>query len=200
MRPATESRCEPPRDARQALGVRHLRQLEHAGCAEVLIGFESTSFSAVNGVEQRSNWKARKVDHYLEAIRKLQDRGVRVNGCFVLGLDTTGTESFEEIWNFVQQSGLYDIQITVQTAFPATPLYARLKQEGRILRDEAWDLCTLFDVNFQPANMSVAELEAGLRNLISRVYQDDVVAARRSAFQRNYRRKHRQSMTRTAAA
>jgi hypothetical protein len=123
---------------------------------------------------------------------------VRVNGCFVLGLDSTGTESFEEIWNFVQQSGLYDIQITVQTAFPATPLYTRLKQEGRILRDEAWDLCTLFDVNFQPAKMSVSELEAGLRNLIHRVYEDDVVAARRSAFQRNYRRKHHQRCARPA--
>ena len=166
--------------------------LHDAGCAEVLIGFESTTFSAVNGIEQRSNWKARRVDHYLEAIRKIQDRGVRVNGCFVLGLDSTGTESFEEIWGFVQQSGLYDIQITVQTAFPATPLYTRLKQEGRILRDEAWDLCTLFDVNFQPAKMSVPELEAGLRNLIHRVYEHDVVAARRAAFQRNYRRKHRQ--------
>ena len=174
--------------------------LHEAGCAEVLIGFESTTFSAVNGVEQRSNWKARKVDHYLEAIRKIQDRGVRVNGCFVLGLDTTGTESFEEIWNFVQQSGLYDIQITVQTAFPATPLYARLKQEGRILRDETWDLCTLFDVNFQPARMSVSELEAGLRKLIHRVYQDDVVAARRSAFQRNYRRKQRKHRAIATAA
>jgi len=170
--------------------------LHDAGCAEVLIGFESTTFSAVNGVEQRSNWKARKVDSYLEAIRKIQDRGVRVNGCFVLGLDSTGTESFEEIWNFVQQSGLYDIQITVQTAFPATPLYTRLKQEGRILRDQAWDMCTLFDVNFQPAKMSVSELEAGLRNLIHRVYEDDIVAARRAAFQRNYRRKHRQQIAR----
>jgi len=172
--------------------------LHDSGCAEVLIGFESTTFSAVNGIEQRSNWKARKVDHYLEAIRKIQDRGVRVNGCFVLGLDSTGTESFEEIWSFVQQSGLYDIQITVQTAFPATPLYTRLKQQGSILRDEAWDMCTLFDVNFLPAKMSVSELEAGLRSLIQRVYEDDVVAARRSAFQRNYRRKHRQQIARRA--
>jgi radical SAM superfamily enzyme YgiQ (UPF0313 family) len=173
--------------------------LHDAGCAEVLIGFESTTFAAVNGVEQRSNWKARKVVSYLDAIRKIQDRGVRVNGCFVLGLDSTGTESFEEIWNFVQQSGLYDIQITVQTAFPATPLYTRLKQEGRILRDEAWDMCTLFDVNFQPAKMSVSELEAGLRSLIHRIYEDEVVAARRSAFQRSYRRKHRQSIAKLMA-
>jgi hypothetical protein len=95
------------------------------------------------------------------------------------------------VWEFVRQSGLYDVQITVQTAFPGTPLYARLKQEGRILRDEAWEMCTLFDVSFQPAKMSVAELEAGLRGLISRVYSDEVTEARRAAFRRNYRRKLR---------
>lgn len=166
--------------------------LADAGCAEVLIGFESTTFAAVDGVEQRANWKAKRVDSYLEAIRKIQDRGVRVNGCFVLGLDTTGTESFEEIFEFVRQSGLYDMQITVQTAFPGTPLYARLKQEGRILRDEAWEMCTLFDVNFQPAKMSVGELEAGLRDLIGRVYDDGFTDARRAGFRRNVRERIRQ--------
>jgi len=166
--------------------------LADAGCAEILIGFESTTFSAVDGLEQRANWKARKVDSYLEAIRKVQDRGVRVNGCFILGLDGTGTESFDQIWEFVRQSGLYDVQITVQTAFPGTPLYARLKQEGRILREEAWELCTLFDVNFQPAKMSVTELESGLRNLISRVYSDEVTEARRATFRSNFRKKVRE--------
>jgi len=166
--------------------------LADAGCAEILIGFESTTFSAVDGLEQRANWKAQKVDSYLEAIRKVQDRGVRVNGCFILGLDGTGTESFDQIWEFIRQSGLYDVQITVQTAFPGTPLYARLKQEGRILREEAWELCTLFDVNFQPAKMSVTELESGLRNLISRVYSDEVTEARRATFRSNFRKKVRE--------
>jgi radical SAM superfamily enzyme YgiQ (UPF0313 family) len=168
-----------------------LDMLRDAGCAEILIGFEGTTFSGIDGVEQRTNWKARRVESYLEAIRRIQDRGVRVNGCFILGLDGAGTESFDAIWEFVQQSGLYDIQITVQTAFPGTPLYTRLKQEGRILRDEAWDLCTLFDVNFRPAQMSVAELEAGLRSLVSRIYSDEVTKARRAAFHRHYHRKLR---------
>lgn len=169
-----------------------LDMLRDAGCAEILIGFEGTTFSGIDGVEQRTNWKARRVESYLEAIRRIQDRGVRVNGCFILGLDGTGTESFDAIWEFVQQSGLYDIQITVQTAFPGTPLYKRLKQEGRILRDEAWELCTLFDVNFQPAKMTVAELEAGMRSLVSQIYSDEVTKARRAAFHRNYRRTLRQ--------
>jgi radical SAM superfamily enzyme YgiQ (UPF0313 family) len=106
----------------------------------------------------------------------------------ILGLDGTGTDSFDQIWEFVRQSGVYDVQITVQTAFPGTPLYARLKREGRIVREEAWELCTLFDVNFQPAKMSVAELEGGLRSLISRLYSDEVTEERRAAFRRNYRK------------
>ena len=174
-----------------------LDMLRDAGCAEVLIGFESTTFSGVDGIEQRVNWKAKRVDTYLEAIRKIQDRGVRVNGCFILGLDGTGPESFDQIWEFVQLSGLYDVQITVQTAFPGTPLYTRLKNEGRILRDEAWELCTLFDVNFQPAKMTVAELEAGLRTLGSRIYSDECTQKRRSDFRRNYIASHRNNNSQT---
>lgn len=168
-----------------------LQRMRDAGCAEVLIGLESTSFAALDGLEQQSNWKAKKVDRYLDAVRCIQDHGIRVNGCFVLGLDGAGTQSFDEIWEFVQQSGLYDVQITVQTAFPGTPLYQRLKGEGRLLREEAWELCTLFDVNFQPARMSVAELEKGLRDLGKLIYSEECTQHRREEFHRNYRAKRR---------
>lgn len=168
-----------------------LQMMRDAGCAEVLIGLESTSFAGLNGLEQHSNWKAKKVDHYLEAVRRIQDHGIRVNGCFVLGLDGTDTRSFDDVWDFVQRSGLYDVQITVQTAFPGTPLYERLKREDRLLREEAWELCTLFDVNFQPAQMSVAELEKGLRELGKLIYSDECTQRRREEFHRNYRAKRR---------
>jgi radical SAM superfamily enzyme YgiQ (UPF0313 family) len=127
----------------------------------------------------------------MEAIQRIQDRGITVNGCFVLGLDGAGLESFEDIWKFVQESGLYEVQITVQTPFPGTPLYERLKREGRLLREGAWEFCTLFDVNFQPAKMTVAELEAGLRSLASRIYSTEFTAERRSRFHENYRTKRR---------
>lgn len=168
-----------------------LAMMRDAGCAEVLIGFEATTSAGLNGLEQQSNWKAKRVDKYLGAIRAIQDRGIRVNACFILGLDGTGPESFDEILRFVLASLPYDVQITVQTAFPGTPLYDRLKREGRILRDHAWELCTLFDVNFQPAHMSVAELETGLRSLGARIYSEQFTQERRSAFRRNYRAKLR---------
>ncbi len=173
-----------------------LDMMKDSGCAQVLIGLESTKFSSLDGVEQRANWKARQVDRYMEAIRRIQDRGITVNGCFVLGLDGAGVESFEDIWKFVQESGLYEVQITVQTAFPGTPLYDRLKHERRLLREKAWELCTLFDVNFRPAKMTVAELEAGLRSLGGQIYSAEFTAERRSRFHRNYREKRRVGLVR----
>jgi hypothetical protein len=73
------------------------------------------------------------------------------------------------------------------TAFPGTPLYARLKAEGRILRDRAWELCTLFDINFQPKNMSVAELQSGFLGLAKQLYSAEETQARRANFKRMLR-------------
>jgi radical SAM superfamily enzyme YgiQ (UPF0313 family) len=170
--------------------------MRDSGCAQVLIGLESPSRRGLEGLEQRTNWKARQLDRYGSAIRRVQDRGITVNGCFILGLDDTGPESFEAVWDFVRASGLYEVQITVQTAFPGTPLYDRLRREGRLLREQAWELCTLFDVNFQPTHMSVAELEAGLRDLASRLYRDDVTRERRRNFHRRRRMLERQTASR----
>ena len=160
-----------------------LLQLMHdSGCAQVLIGLESPSAAGLEGIEQKSNWKAKQRTKYLRAIERIQRHGITVNGCFVLGLDGAGTESFDEIWDFVRESGLYEVQITVQTAFPGTPLYERLRREGRLLREDAWELCTLFDVNLKPALMSVAELEAGLLSLAGRIYSDEFIRERRERF------------------
>lgn len=159
-----------------------LRELKPAGCAQILIGLESPEGNELEGIELRGNWKRRQRDGYLRAIQRIQDAGVTVNGCFVLGLDTQTIESFEHMWKFIQDSGLYEIQITVMTPFPGTPLYARMKQEGRLLQPEAWDTCTLFDINFQPARMSVDELRSGLIELGEKVYNAEFTERRRRKF------------------
>ena len=161
-----------------------LALMRDSGCAQVLIGFEAPARAPLERLEQQANWKARQFDRYREAIDTIQAYGITVNGCFILGLDGAGTESFDDVWTFVRTSGLYEVQITVQTAFPGTPLYRRLQHEGRILRQDAWELCTLFDVNFQPACMSVAELERGLRDLAARLYDADATRERRRGFKR----------------
>lgn len=164
-----------------------LHLMRESGCAQVLIGFESPSLTGLNGLEQRTNWKAKQFDRYSRAIARIQDHGITVNGCFVLGLDGTGRESFDAVWEFARKSGLYEVQITILTPFPGTPLYNRLKKEGRLLRETAWEFCTLFDVNFRPTHMSVSELESGFRNLAEKLYSGSVTKERRERFRERWR-------------
>lgn len=168
-----------------------LHLMRESGCAQVLIGFESPSLIGLNGVEERANWKAKQLNRYSRAITRIQDHGITVNGCFILGLDGTGRETFDDVWNFVRESGLYEVQITILTPFPGTPLYDRLKKEGRLLKENAWELCTLFDVNFRPTHVTVSELESGFRNLAERLYSTDVTRERKERYRQRWRRSHR---------
>lgn len=167
-----------------------------AGCVQVLIGLESPSPAGLRGVEAKRDWKAQQAGRYLRAIDAIQSRGISVNGCFVLGLDGSGPESFDGVLDFVRGSGLHEVQVTVQTPFPGTPLYGRLEAEGRLLAPGDWDRCTLFDVTFQPTDMSVKALRGGLRRLVAELYTDEAVAERR----RRFRDQRREWLRRAPAA
>jgi len=152
-----------------------------SGCQQVLVGFESPNRNSLDGID-RGNWKSKRRDSYERFIDEMQNRGVTVNGCFILGLDSDTPEVFEEIASFVKRTGLLESQVTVLTPFPGTRLYDRLKAEGRLLQDKYWDRCTLFDVNFVPRHMSVEELEGGMRWLFEQLYSDTELQRRRRHF------------------
>ena len=162
--------------------------MRDSGCQQVLIGFESPRPVSIAGVETHSNWKARQQDRYKEAIARIQAHGVTVNGCFILGLDGDTPEVFDEVLAFVRDSDLCEVQVTLLTAFPGTPLYRRLRSEGRIIRDRAWNLCTLFDANITPKNMSVVELKAGFLKLVKTLYCAEETGFRRRRFKAKLRR------------
>jgi len=167
-----------------------LRLMHEAGCAQVLIGLESPVDGGLRGLELRNDWKLRRRPHYMDAIRRIQSHGITVNGCFVLGLDGQTAQAFDQVYNFVEDSGLYEVQVTLQTAFPGTPLYDRLKRTGRILEDECWEKCTLFDINYRPDGMTIEELDSGFKNLVTRLYSDDFTNWRRTNFRRQFRSSH----------
>ena len=171
-------------DVRVAEDAELLALIRDAGCQQILIGLESPGGASLNGLELKNNWKLRQQDYYREAVAKIQSYGITVNGCFILGLDGDTCDVFDDVLDFVRESQLYEVQITFMTAFPGTPLYARLKQEGRILRERAWELCTLFDINFQPKNMSVAELQSGFLKLAKQLYSAEETHERRAKFKR----------------
>lgn len=159
-----------------------LRSMRDAGCAQVLIGFESPDFAALDGIEKNSNWKARRADHAKRAVEKIQRHGITVCGCFVMGLDGSGPESFRGVLKFVRDSGVFDVQITYLTPFPGTPLFQRLSEAGRILSEDATEMCTLFDINFEPERMTVAELEGNFEKLAVLLYRPEFVEERKQRF------------------
>ena len=109
-------------------------------------------------------------------------------------------EVFDAVARFVDETDPFDVQITVLTPFPGTPLYARLLAEGRILEPGAWEKATLFDVNHQPADMTVAELEEGLVELGRYIYSQECTDRRRAGFKRQVAAgMHRPALRRAAS-
>jgi radical SAM superfamily enzyme YgiQ (UPF0313 family) len=149
-----------------------------SGCRQVLIGFESPRQASLEGLD-RANWKARQGGRYLEAIEKIQSRGVSVCGCFIVGLDSDTPDIFDEIRAFIERSRLLEVQVTILTPFPGTRLYQSLLAEGRLLYPGAWERCTLFDVNFRPRGMTVEQLEEGVMQLWQDAWNAEALAGRK---------------------
>jgi len=169
--------------------------MRETGCAQVLIGLESPTESGLHGLELRNDWKFRKFPYYQKAIRAIQSRGVTVNGCFVLGLDGHTADIFAQVFDFVREVELYEVQVTLLTPFPGTPLYTRLERENRLLEPRNWKKCTLFDLNFKPSHMSAAELHDGFKKLVVDLYSEEFTNWRRSRFKHTVRdQRHRKGI------
>ena len=166
-----------------------LHLLGGSGCAQILIGLESAASESMRSVDSQ-DWKSRRHRHYKEQIKRIQEHGVSVNGCFIIGFDQDGPDIFQRTLDFIDSLELSEVQITLLTPFPGTPLRDQLAREGRLLPSASWNQHTLFDLTFQPALMTVHEMKTGFRELMQEVYSDQRVATRRKTFQRCIRHRH----------
>jgi radical SAM superfamily enzyme YgiQ (UPF0313 family) len=142
-----------------------LRDLASSGCVQIVVGIESLVHSYHGFGEKRA-----ELARVMSALDAIQDNGIAVVGCFVLGADGETTDSIKSLTQFLLDCRLADVQVTLQTPFPGSPLRKRLARAGRILADRDWDHYTLFDVTFVPDLMTVSELESSYRELAGVVY------------------------------
>ncbi len=154
-----------------------LEKLAKSNCVQILIGFETSTAKGLKNLD-KANWKYKQFDKYLKAIEKIQSYGISVNGCFILGFDTDTLETFNKTEKFIKQSNLSEVQITMLTPFPNTELYHQLRKEKRLLQENYWDKCTLFDATFKPKNFTVTEFENHFQNLMTNIYSDTNVKER----------------------
>jgi len=176
-------------DLSVAEDVELLRLMRESGCAQVLIGLESPTAAQLG----RLGWKQKRFAQYKEAIRTIQSHGITVNGCFIIGLDGQTTAVFDDIYRFVRDAELYEVQITILTPFPGTALYERLKKANRLIEPTNWKKCTLFDLNFRPLEMTGQELRDGFHALTRKLYSDPFTQWRRDTFKKNLRATKKQN-------
>jgi radical SAM superfamily enzyme YgiQ (UPF0313 family) len=158
-----------------------LKLLARSGCRQILIGLESINPNSLEGID-RANWKLKRLDKYMDSIKKIQSYGVTVNGCFIVGNDGDEKGVFEALRDFIERSELLEAQVTILTPFPGTHLLKRLQSEGRLLYERLWDKCTLFDLVFEPKNMTPDELVEGHSWLMSQIYNQEQYTRRKRLY------------------
>jgi radical SAM superfamily enzyme YgiQ (UPF0313 family) len=135
-----------------------LSLLVRSGCQGVLIGFESLNHNNLKAMNKMFNTARGGFDKALANLRKHK---VRVYGTFIFGYDGDTPESFAPTVEFAKKHALYIAAFNHLTPFPGTPLYERLKREGRLLY-ESWWLDERYSYNqipFKPLGMSPEDLK-----------------------------------------
>jgi radical SAM superfamily enzyme YgiQ (UPF0313 family) len=134
-----------------------LEAAARSGCKGLLMGLES--ISPVNLRNSHKGFNAQ--EDYARVVERLHDHGIALQGCFVFGLDDDEPDVFLKTAEFAVQAKIDLPRFAIVTPFPNTGLYKRLESEGRILTHH-WELYDGQHVVFQPAKMTIDELQWGI--------------------------------------
>jgi radical SAM superfamily enzyme YgiQ (UPF0313 family) len=133
-----------------------LEKAADCGLRSLFVGFETTDIHNLR--EQR---KMQNMNHsYSDAVRRLHDLGVMVNGSFVFGMDADDETVFRRTVDWAVSEGVETSTFHILTPYPGTALYTKMQSEGRILHRN-WDLYDTRHTVYQPKLMTPAQLENG---------------------------------------
>ncbi|HSL20132.1 MAG TPA: radical SAM protein [Vicinamibacterales bacterium] len=135
---------------------RLLDLVARSGCRGLLLGFESMSGQNLRQTRKGFN----SPEGYRDLVATLHRHRIGVQGCFVFGLDEDTPAVFLDTARFAVDARIDLPRFAVVTPFPGTTLFTRLEREGRILTRN-WELYDGQHVVFQPARMTVDELQGG---------------------------------------
>jgi radical SAM superfamily enzyme YgiQ (UPF0313 family) len=149
-----------------------------AGFGSVFIGIETSNEASLAETHKRQNMR---VD-LAEEVRKVTAAGLLTFCGMIVGFDHDDSMIFERQAEFISRLPSPIIQLNVLIAPHATPLFQRLKQEGRILDDDRTRSGSLLTTNIAPKLMTSAELHNGAKWLVNQVFAPSSFADRVEAF------------------
>lgn len=140
----------------------------------VFIGIESTDPASLKETLKTQNLH----EGILTSVRRIYSYGIEVLAGFIIGFDHDTRESFESQYQFITDAGIQSAMIGLLTALPKTPLYERLKKEGRLTTFEDSHDNTRPSTNVIPKSMPYEAMVDGYIALYRRLLQDCEIALR----------------------
>jgi len=137
--------------------------MHEANITNVFIGIETPRMESLMETRKVQNVRG---DSLSAKLTRIRDAGLVIMGGFMVGFDHDDEAVFDEQYEFIQDNGIGISAISILSPIPSTPLYDRLKSEGRLLprEDAVW---------FQPKQMSRDTLLRKYNELNQRIYAAD---------------------------
>jgi radical SAM superfamily enzyme YgiQ (UPF0313 family) len=133
-----------------------IERAAEAGLRSIFVGFETFSPGNLAQANKRQNLGR----DYVAVTERLHALGIMINGSFVFGMDEDDEDVFARTVDWATAHGITTATFHIQTPYPGTKLYARLKAEGRIVTDD-WDLYDTRHVVYRPTRLTPEALKAG---------------------------------------
>ena len=152
--------------------------LQEANFLTIYLGIESPRRDSLKSALKQVNIRGQ--GSLIDKIRRLQSRNLMIIAGMIVGFDADDKEIFKEQFEFLLEAGIPFTTSGILFAIEKTPLFYRLKSEGRLLDEDmsAFQVHGAADLNFVPKLMSVEELKAGYNWMIRQHYRYDNYRAR----------------------
>ena len=138
-----------------------------AGFDTVFVGIETPNPEALLKTKKSQNTSKHQENFLFSAVRKIQQRGMQVQGGFILGLDSDDEGVFDAQIEFIQETGIPVAPIYLLTALKGTDMYERMKSENRLLEAPIGTYAT--PLNFK-TEMDYGTLIDGYKRVIATLY------------------------------
>jgi radical SAM superfamily enzyme YgiQ (UPF0313 family) len=149
-----------------------LQLMRQANFTTIFIGIESPRAASLEETKKNQNLRG----DLLDSVHRIQRAGLEVMAGMIVGFDHDDQSIFDEQFRFIQEARIPVSMTGMLNALPKTPLHKRLKEAGRLAAESVGDQFAF--TNVIPKGMSSAELYAGYKRLLERLYSH-----------RNYRRR-----------
>jgi radical SAM superfamily enzyme YgiQ (UPF0313 family) len=136
-----------------------MRLVADSGNLGNVTGFESISLESLKETKKSPNIS--RFSNYERELKVLREHGMQTWAAFTLGYDHDTYDSVMATLDFALENRFTFSAFNILMPYPGTPLYDRLKAEGRLLYDDSWWLHPDYrfnDAAFAPAKMTAEEL------------------------------------------